>query len=57
MSKKLVSQQSRRKKALKKIKTFFGSGLKTGPAKCPFCDKIFESIRDWGCHIKEEHCR
>jgi hypothetical protein len=27
------------------------------PAKCPYCAKIFNSIREWGLHIKEVHCR
>lgn len=56
MSKDLESKK-RGKKTLKKIKTFFGIGLKTRDIKCPFCKEVFEGPREWGLHIKEEHCR
>ncbi len=57
MSKALKSQKKRGQKTIKQFKSFFGSGLRTESLKCPYCTEIFESIRDWGLHIKEEHCR
>lgn len=55
MSKKSVTQKSSGK-IVKKIKKFFGAELKTGHVKCPFCKEVFDGIREWGLHIKEEHC-
>jgi len=57
MSKKSVNQKSS-EKIVKNIKKFFGAELKTtGHVKCPFCKEVFAGVREWGLHIKEEHCR
>jgi len=57
MNKKSGNKKSQSKKALKKFKTFLGCELKTERVKCPYCKDVFNSIRDWGLHIKEVHCR
>jgi hypothetical protein len=41
----------------KKIKKFSTIKHKKCPARCPYCNERFNSIREWGLHIKEEHCR
>jgi hypothetical protein len=56
MNKKSVEKKSLGKKALKKFKNFLGYGLKTEQVKCPYCKDVFNSLRDWGLHIKEVHC-
>jgi hypothetical protein len=57
MGKKSANRKSS-KKVVKKIKNFFGAELQTaGPVKCPFCKELFAGVREWGLHIKEEHCR
>ena len=58
MSKKTREQKGHRKKTVKKkIKAFFGVGLKTIDVKCPYCSQVFDSMMEMGIHLKEEHCR
>ncbi len=56
MSNDLESQMSKNKKPGKKIKNFLG-GFKKGSIKCPFCDELYENLRELGTHFKERHIR
>jgi pyruvate-formate lyase-activating enzyme len=43
------------RKKIKKLSTTIK--YKKCPARCPYCNERFSSMREWGLHIKEEHCR